>query len=344
VLFRSSDPNLQADVIEVDTVFLKDLVQQSLVDVLPPTAIEPANAFLPIASAAAQIDGKVYGVPHWACGNFIFFRADDPAAGRLSETKTLKGLEEILNHPTIEKDALLADVEGSSTIGELYLDSLLDEYGDPADALAHIGDKDHLDSGAQAAPARLYALCPGGLNHNDKYHENGGFYGRQFAHSRARVFLAYSEGLYEVGDEFLHGVADTEPDIGDLKNNKISAIAAPLADNDQKMLAWVDILTIRKGLTSQKRKDAFDFISDFTSEDFNRSLLVPSYGEAPRYLLPARIALYNDPAIIKAAPLYPHFKDIMLGAVTVTDAGLNSRLRQIGEKINNGIGQTAPAR
>ncbi len=332
-----SDSKLQADVIEVDTVFLKDLVEKNLVGSMPKTVLEPADSLLPIASLAAQVDGEVRGVPHWVCGNFIFFRADDPAAARFSEVRTLKDLEEILNHPSTEKDGLLADVKGSSTIGELYLDALVDEYGSVADALPHMGDEEHLDSNARAATIRLYSFCPQ-LNHNATYHDYGGFYGREFAHSRTRAMLAYSEGLFEVGDEFLHGMAPNESAMADL--HKIGAVAAPLADNGQKMLAWVDILTVRKGLAPQKRKDALDFISEFTSEDFNRSLLVPGYGEAPRYLLPARAALYTDSAVTKAAPLYPRFKQIMLDAVTVTDAGLNDRLRKIGGKIDDSMGQT----
>jgi hypothetical protein len=74
------------------------------------------------------LNGKTFGVPHWVCGTFLFFRKNDPDADRLSKTTRLGELEQILSHPATEEQGLLADMRGKSTLGEVYLSSLVDEY------------------------------------------------------------------------------------------------------------------------------------------------------------------------------------------------------------------------
>jgi thiamine pyridinylase len=337
-LGNALDPNQpKVDVVEVDTVFLRDLVESKFLETLPDTVLKPDGTFLPVASRAVVLNGKTFGVPHWVCGNFLFFRKNDPDADRLSNTTTLSDLEQILNRPTTEEQGLLADMRGKSTLGEVYLSSLVDEYQGAKEALAHLGDPANLDPAAAKTPNRIFWLCPGGMNHNAKYHSNGQFYARQFAHCKARAKISYSEDLYYVGDEFLHGVASSENGIGDPSKDEIQVVGAPLANNSHKMLAWVDALCVRAGVTSETRRDAMKFISDYTGEAFNRDLLIPSEGDAPRYLLPARGALYSDSTILKTAPLYPRLKEIIQDAETVTASKLNKRLQEIGKELDKNV-------
>ena len=327
----------KVDVVEVDTVFLQDLVENKLIEALPESVLKPDTTFLPVASNAATLNGTVFGVPHWVCSNFLFFRTNDPDANRLSKVTKLNELEQILDHPAAEEGALLADISGKSTLGEVYLSSLVDEYQTADGAMAHLGDPTKLDAAASEIPNRLFVLCPGGMNHNSKYHLYGQFYSRQFAHCKARANISYSEKLYYVGDEFLHGVREDESGIGDPGKNEISVIGAPLADNRHKVLAWVDVVCLRAGLAGKTRRDAMDFVSEYTGETFNREMLIPSDGHAPRYLLPARLALYTNATILKAAPLYSQFKEIMQDAVTVTASHLNDRLQVIGKTLNGKV-------
>ena len=330
----------KVDVVEVDTVFLQDLVDNKLIEGLPDSVLKPEGTFLPVASKSATLNGKAFGVPHWVCGNFLFFRKDDPDAARLSKTTKLSELEQVLNHPSTEEQGLLADMRGKSTLGEIYLSTLVDEYQNPDEALRHLGDLTKLDPTASKTANRIFWLCPGGMNNNSKYHSNGQFYSRQFAHCKARAKISYSEDLYYVGDEFLHGVATGEKGIGDPNKDEISVVGAPLADSGHKMLAWVDVVCLRSGLTKETKADAMDFIAEYTGSEFNRTLLTPSSGDAPRYLLPARAALYSDQTILKTAPLYPQLKEIVQDAVTVTASNLNGRLQEIGEELNKHVADT----
>jgi len=338
-LFTALDPKQPTvDLVEADTVFLQDLIDKKLIEALPDDVLGPDGTFLPVASMAAKSNGITFGVPHWVCGNFLFFRKDDPAVDLLMKTTTLSELEHILNHPSAEKDGLLADMKGKSTLGEIYLSSLIDEYPSSQEALAHLGSPTALDPIAAGTASRIFRLCPGGLNHVDKYHLNGQFYSRQFAHCYARAKISYSEDLYYVGDEFLHGVVDKPKcSTGDPTKDDIRAIGAPLGDKKHKMLAWVDAMCLRSGLDEQTKRDAMDFVSAYTGEEFNRKVLTPAAGDAPRYLLPARAALYTDSTVVQLAPLYPRLKAIIQDAVTVTAPNLNNQLRAIGDQLDQHI-------
>jgi hypothetical protein len=63
------------------------------------------------------------GSPHWLCSDFVFSTKAKPFTG-----STLKDLEQFIGAQH-RGSAGLADVMGTSTIGELYLDALVDEAG-----------------------------------------------------------------------------------------------------------------------------------------------------------------------------------------------------------------------
>src|SRR5437667_6481994 len=66
-----------ADVYEVDTILLADLIQ--LKKIAPINL--PDHYFLPEALAAVTRAEQVYAVPHWVCGNFLFYQRDNAAIG-----------------------------------------------------------------------------------------------------------------------------------------------------------------------------------------------------------------------------------------------------------------------
>jgi len=336
----------RVDVAEIDTVFLQDLIDRKLIAEIPPELHWEDGVYLSVAAGAATQGGKIWGVPHWVCGNFLFFRSDDPEASRFRHIDSLDDLEQALGRVASSRQGLGVDLRGKSTLGEKYLDALLDEYQDPAKALKHV-DPASPDKAALRALDRLFWLCPGGFCDSDKHHEFGQFYGRQFSRLRSRVLVGYSEQLWAVVDEYLHGVPDGEGAVGRISfewNNAlnayepvgardIDAVALPLSDRGSQMLAWVDVLALRSQLPEETRADAIALIRLASSEEFNLGSLVPAYGSAPRYLLPARASIYRNSRVLRAAPLYATFESIMRNAAAVTGSGLNDKLRAIGKEI-----------
>jgi len=328
----------KVDVIEVDTIFLRDLVDKKLIADLPPSVLESTGTFLPVAEKAARLDGKIYGVPHWVCGNFMFFRADDPERNRLRNVRSLDSLERIIGRPLDPGQSVLSDFKGKSTLGEKYLDALLDVYQDEEQLMDRLA-ADEPDTKALQGLSRLFALCPGGLCDSQKHH-NTAYYAKQFAHRKARVFIGYSERLFFVADEYLNGVREDEPAVGVVGKSDIDIAPAPLAVTDTSKngtisLAWVDVLSVSKSCKGEARRDAENLIKFFNDEEFTKCLLIPARGQAPRYLLPARSSLYGAPDLLAVAPLYTSFFEIMTNSISVTAPGLNEKLRSIGEFIDS---------
>src|SRR5262249_15795067 len=148
--------------------------------------------------------------------------------------------------------------------------------------------------------------------------------------------------------EYLHGVGLHDPAVGQIYKydpssseflpfsaDDIDVIPAPMADSGEKMLGWVDTMCVRKNLSKQLTEDALDFIHFYTSEEFNEQLLIPATGDAPRYLLPARVSLYSNQKILVMAPLYPRLLEIMKDAISVTGLHLNDNLRKAGGDIGH---------
>ncbi len=68
----------EADVYEVDTILLSDLI--ALKKIAP---IEfRASEFTASGVAAVTRNGKTYAVPHWLCGNFLFYKKGDRAGAK----------------------------------------------------------------------------------------------------------------------------------------------------------------------------------------------------------------------------------------------------------------------
>ncbi|XIA62053.1 hypothetical protein ACFIOY_20415 [Bradyrhizobium sp. TZ2] len=64
---------VEADIYEIDTILLADFVATGKI-----TTIElPFQDFAPEAVDAVTREGKIYGVPRWLCGNFLFYRRGD---------------------------------------------------------------------------------------------------------------------------------------------------------------------------------------------------------------------------------------------------------------------------
>lgn len=321
--------NTPADVIELDAVFLDDFVAAGKVAELPPQLVRPPGTFLKPAEQAVMVGEKVYGAPHWVCSNFLFTRADDSlSAATLADLATQIGAGHGANA------GLLIDMKGRSTLGEWYVDSLLDRYKTLSAAAPYLNAA-NTDQATLADLKTVRGLCDSDLCRDKQYHGMTGFYAGQFARQRGRALAGYSERLYYIGTE---GLADCRKgECVGLDQVKVSAL--PLANAGSQPFAWVDAFVISNTCTGPCRDAAEKFLGFMTDVDQVRATLTPGYGEAPRYLLPALAALYGDADLLAKAPLYAKLQPLVADAVPIRGPHLNHDLREIGSKVDGAVPQ-----
>ncbi len=124
-----------ADVYELDSVFLYDFAVNKKIQELPPAAALPDDALLKNAVSGSMANGKRYGAPHWVCGNFLFFNSSD---AKLRGVKQLTELVNAIGQTPAANQGLAVDLMGKSTLGEFYLNAAFDRYGDLEQARQHI--------------------------------------------------------------------------------------------------------------------------------------------------------------------------------------------------------------
>lgn len=317
--------NTEADVLEIDSVFMDDLVSSGKIQPLPRSIVPSSETLVPVAAAAAQVSDVWYGFPHWLCTNYLFARRDDP----LASVAKLSELETEISAGHAPNKGLLVDLKGRSTLGEIYLDALLDQYR-TLDKVAPFLTVDTINEATVKDLSDVRSLCDADFCRDGDYHDMEGFYARQFAHQRGRALVGYSERLYYIGQENLTACKKGEciglPDL--------AFTPLPLSDNGSQPFVWVDSLAVASSCTKQCLLDAQTFIQYTASIDEVRSTLMPAYGQAPRYLLPALAALYTDKALLEVAKLYPSLYGAVQQAIAVRGKALNKNLRDIGKKLD----------
>jgi thiamine pyridinylase len=325
-----------ADVYEIDSVLLEDFITAKKIQPVDASDLTGASRFRPLAEQASRRGNVWYGVPHWMCGNFLFYRRDD---ARLQSATTLRALEQALGAMT-PPGGLLIDLKGKSTLGEMYLDAALDDQGTLEAALPLLNpDKLSAENPSVAAIRRALALAPNGFSRDDDYHDRKGFYARQFARGAGRALVGYSERLYFIHEEKTQSCRKDEACL-DLKN--VAVREWPLSDRGSMPIVWVDVLAIGANATGQKQRDAEELIRFLVSSAAYRGILVPGWGESPRYLMPATSEMYSDPELLQAAPLYGELLPLLEKGVTVSRPGLNATLREMGRKLDEELLPAAP--
>ena len=329
----SSDPKRQdgvfydnADVYELDSVFLKDFIAAGKIAPLPGNWTEIDNGLVPMARTVMSQNGVQYGVPHWLCSYFLFFRVGDT---QLASAGSLTDLEKAFGGPS-GSSWLVAEFAGKSTLGELYLDDLISRSSSTDQALAGIGSETPDPTVVQDMVRSIRLIEPGLGRDSGDYHNRTGFYGHVFAH-QGRAMVSYSEGLHDTLYETANGCLKGERCLAD---GDLDVVAWPHSDAGAKQVAWVDLLTISSAAKGQTLSDAETFIRFMDDPATYKLLLVPQPGGTPRYLLPALTALYSDPDVLKSAHLYQKLLPIIGGAIPVTAANLNTDLRAIGAKVD----------
>ncbi len=324
---------VDADVIELDSVFLADFVHHGKIQELPADFLLPQSDLLSNAYRGSMLEGKRYGAAHWACRNFLFFKsADHPA----TPIEKLSQLEAYVDPNSSSK--LLMDLRGKLTLGELYLMAAFDRYRD----WEHVAPAvQKLDAAVENDLIRLSKLCPSGDCRDQIFHEITGIYGQQFARKRSRALVGYSELLHSLlleklscGDDC---VGDKDIDVADL----------PLDDNGSVPISWVDSFTVNTSCQGTCLSDAKKFVRMMNSDDMYLKVLLPSgfsfmkspvaVGPVPAYLLPAKVSLYSNPRLLASAHLYSRLRQLVENAAVPTADRLNDQLRAIGKTIDSDL-------
>lgn len=188
--YYNDDPTKQegflyvdADIYEIDTILLSDFIARGKI-----AAIElPFNDFLRESIEAVTRNGQTFAVPHWMCGNFLFYRKTDT---ELAEVKTWGELRTLLHR---RGQSLFVDLKGKSTIGEWYFTSLVSIVGVDG-AQRHIVEGEPINADAVDRLQDMLAMCPIGYCRSDKLHDKVGFtrghsYGGRPLHSLAILSL-----------------------------------------------------------------------------------------------------------------------------------------------------------
>lgn len=315
-----------ADVYELDTVFLADFAGK--LQPLPADLLKNVDMTLPPARPGAQYNGVVFGLPHWLCSNFLVSQSSDR---ELKNVRSLRDVEKAFAHG--KPQGLLIDLKGKSTLGELYLNSLINHYGSVEEALKRV-DPDNIDPYPLTQLKRVLELEPRWEGRDETWHSVvTGAYARQFGDGKARALVTYSEGLnYALSEaRSCRGASRCRVNV------PLQVTPWPLADEEAHQVAWVDVLAIDKSVSATARSDAINLLNMLSDREMYRALLLPTPGDVPRYLLPARSDIYHDPRILRLAPLYRQFRSFIRNATPVTAPGLNARLRAIGKKLDTAL-------
>ena len=306
-----------ADVYEVDTILLSDLIKLGKISEIS----FPKKEFSSEAVAAVTRNGLTYAVPHWQCGNFLFYRKWD------KEIANITSWNEVGKILQRRHEILFVDLKGKSTLGEWYL-TILSEIQGSDEAQQSIANSDALDPEVIDSLKSLLEVCPDGFCRSNDLHNRTGYYSRAFVAGKSSAYIGYSESLYYGIRYAIDNCISTS---GCLSVNDIVVRKLPaFRDNPiGKGIGWVDALAIDSSLTGKKKELAIAFINYLVSEKAYKAVLEPEGMEAPRYLLPARLNIE-----ISGAPLYKSFFDANAGRETGTLAGLNDRLRSIGNKLD----------
>jgi thiamine pyridinylase len=277
-------------------------------------------------------DGKIYAVPHWLCGNFLFYRSDAPYVG------TSRTWEELVSSALQNKKDIFVDLKGRSTLGEWYL-TLLSEKEGLSDAQKSIIEGDDADGTVLGTLNRILTACSEPYCRNDELHDIPGFYAKEFIRGKSIAYVGYSETLHYAIHELKN---DCGPGTNCLKAEDIKVRALPsIAESSaNSSLGWVEGLAISSDLSAEKRALAMDFIRFAVSNEAYEQALKPAWPYVPRYLIPARQRI-----VYENAPLYADLYAMFGERFTGSSLGLNTKLREFAQsKVECALDRHDPAK
>jgi thiamine pyridinylase len=288
----SSDPPADLDVFVFDAVFLERFRRRGLLQPLPAQALEPADDFLPAATAAAIESGGLWGVPQFLCADLLLYREGDEELERaegLADVVAALGRSTAPGPLPPAGDGLLVDLSDPGFVGLFYVQAYEDRMGqyteDPplpwrasrvnAEALRSVRALLRM---AGAPQARYVAA--------DQFQR-----ARWFGQGHGRALVSFAEGLSALGaDE----AAETEFKL------------LPLANGQDVPLFYVDLAAVNSALGTGDGRTlalATELVALMGSPDVMLASLQSRPGDAsPQYILPARRSVFRG--LAQTYPVY----------------------------------------
>lgn len=318
----------EADVYELDCFFIKDFIAANKIRYMSSRSLVPNN-LMPIANIVYQ-NNKLFAIPHWIRGNFLFYSIKD--AGMRTANR-LKSLESAIGNQPTDKNRLLIDLNDPLRTAELYLDGLLDEHG-KIELIKKYCGIENIDKIAFENLKRVSHLTYSNEKGEISSDMNG-FYERQFAKKKGKGLVGHSESLYYILDEIIKASSGKQ---NCLSSDEISVKDWNCSDKIPSSMGSVIALALNSKLKDKiLYTDADNFISYCFSRDEYRRALKPKPGEAPRYLMPPYKPYYLDTSITNYAPLYKVLYPLALRLTTFSQQGMVPKLRAVGNKINKNL-------
>jgi len=180
---RGGLAKVKADIYEIDTILLTDLADSGKIQ---PIEL-PFDDFATTAVDAVRRNGTIYAVPHWMCGNFLFYDNSDASVVAVVEQAT--NWSTLISGLKAHDKKLLVDLFGRSTLGEWYLTAYSDIVG-LAQAQIDVKATSQPDPRVVNALSELISVCSNGFCRNDDLHSRAGYYARALFEKRLKSMWA----------------------------------------------------------------------------------------------------------------------------------------------------------
>lgn len=290
------------DILEIDTLSLKELVDEDLVVEIPITV----EGVLTAAESASMIDGTYYAYPTLVCGNFLIsFQPGSEIGCEIDDakhdyenfhTKLVRCFWQYFwkaMHYQRMIGGKMNDDDGYY-VPIFYIDGYIDIYGRDAaeDAIKNVLQED-FDENLCERLTLFIMSCYNRIpiqnkcyyNYDGSYVNGSDYLYQDFADDLTMFYYGFSEGLGKIKQ-----ITDRKPEV---------ALSGPFGD-ENNLLMFTDGLVVSKtswDAASEEKKTAIKkFLSYFVSKELRKKITLGQDLNTPqkRYLLQANKAVYTS--------------------------------------------------
>lgn len=300
------------DLIEPDTLFLTDLVAPE--ELIEEWGNVTESDWQPPTRLAAKVNGKVYAIPHWMCGYFLFSR--DP---KIAKAQNLKDLVTILQATHGNIPEIAGNLSSSWDTPAIYLDSWEDNHS-PADPRPAISTS--LDAETILTLKEFSDQCnwEGKNPCLDKTYKDNTLAQTRFAKKEVETAFGFSESLFDI--------------LKSAGADRTIILSALVVGKGDHPLLFMDGFVMPKGRSKEVKSAAAAFVRYMQRpETYTWIVLSQDAAGAPgRYLTPATISAFaSDP--IKANPYYRGIQATISKGSNFPNSGLPALHTQMRDAI-----------